>query len=404
MKIKIFILSLLAGFSVSVFAQQTQVYDNHSPDYKTYFKRNNAGDNWFVNLSAGAQVYNIDESAGAGFSDRAKFAPAFSVGKWLSPYWGVRLKGQGLSANSYAEETTGNFYKQDNDYVNVHVDAMCNVANYVGGYSPDKFFNFTPYVGMGWAHRFQLNDDAAIPVSPQVSGDYRRSSDAFSINGGIQLGFRLSNRVNLDLDFGITFVGNYFDRIYQKAENDNIVSAMGGITYKLGKTAFEAVASMDYAVVDALNGKINDLRKENEELSKRSSVSSPPVCPPCPQCPPVAPNTVKSSVINYVPNVVFFRINSSKVDDNQQVSIYNTASFMNESDGKIKVIGYADKDTGTAKYNLELSKKRAQSVAKELITKYNIPSEKITVEWKGCDEQPYTQNEWNRVVIMSSVK
>ena len=394
MKTKIFLLSVLVGFSAHIFAQQDQVSGNQLPGYRTAFKHNNAGDNWFINISGGVQVYNIDESYnGVDFGDRITFIPALSVGKWFSPYWGVRLKGQGLRANSFIDQLSGDAFKRKNDYLNVHLDAMWNLANYWGVYSPTKLFNFTPYVGLGWAHRFKLDDDAVRPNSPNVGDDYRHYSDAFSINGGIQFGFRLSNRVNLDFDLGVTYLGDYFDRMNQKGENDNILSAMGGFTFKLGKTTFEVVEPMDYALIDDLNGRINALRQENASLSKR------PVS--CPECPPVAPTVVKNE-INYVPNVVFFRLNSSKIDDNQQISVYNTASFIKETGEKIKVVGYADKGTGTSTYNLGLSEKRAKAVAKELTTKYNVPSEKITVEWRGSDEQPYPQNNWNRVVIMSA--
>jgi hypothetical protein len=34
--------------------------------------------------------------------------------------------------------------------------------------------------------------------------------------------------------------------------------------------------------------------------------------------------------------------------------------------------------------------------------KYNIPSNMISVEWKGSDVQPFGENNWNRVVIMSA--
>ena len=396
MKTKIFLLSLLVGFSVHLVAQETQVYESHLPGYKTAFKRNGAGDNWFINLSAGGQVYDItDKVEGKGLTDRISLIPAVAIGKWFSPYWAVRLKGQGLNVSSFYEDTG---VKQGNDYVNVHLDAMWNLANYWGVYSPTKLFNFTPYVGLGWAHRFKLDENTAhpSPKSHYARADFKRYSDAFSINGGLQFGFRLSSRVNLDFDLGVTYLGDYFDRIVgHNGENDNIVHAMGGFTFNLGKTTFEVIEPMDFALIDDLNAKINALRKENDLLSKR-----PVSCPECP--PPVAPTTVVKNEINYVPNVVFFRLNSSKIDENQQVSVYNTANFIKQTGEKIKVIGYADKGTGTSAYNLGLSEKRAKAVAKELTTKYNIPSDKITVEWKGSNEQPYPQNNWNRVVIMSA--
>jgi len=395
MKAKIFLFSLLVGISVQIFAQETQQpYQSNNPGYLTSFKHSAAGENWFINLSAGGQIYNIqDDVNGVGIGNRISFIPAVAVGKWFTPYWGIRLRGEGLSVNSFYSD---NGDKQKNDYLNAHVDAMWNLMNYWGVYSPKKLFNLTPYVGLGWAHRFKLDSNApGSPNSIYFREDFQHSADALSVNTGIQFGFRLCNRVNLDFDLGMTFVGDYFDRIYGRhAENDNILHAMGGFTFKLGKTTFDEVEPMDYALINDLNSKINALRQENDLLSKR------PVS--CPECPPCPPQQIVKNEINYVPNVVFFRLNSSKIDANQSISVYNTASFVKETNQKINVVGYADKGTGTSKYNLGLSEKRARAVAKELTTKYNVPSDKITVEWKGSDEQPYPQNNWNRVVIMSA--
>ena len=397
MRTKIFLLNLLLAFSFSIFAQEAQVFESQLPANKTSFKRNGFGSNWFINLSAGGQIYNIEDSYAGGLLDRVTLMPSISIGKWVSPYWGFRLKGQGLTANSYIEETGGNVFKRENDYVNVHLDGMWNLANYWTVYKPKRLFNFTPYAGIGWAHRFELADGATRPNSYNVGADYRRYSDAISFNGGIQFGFRLSNRINLDFDLGATYLGDYFDRMDHNGENDNIIHASGGLTFKLGKTTFEAVEPMDFALLNDLNGKINALRNENDGLRKR-----PVSCPECPQVTTPAP--VVKNEINYVPNVVFFRLNSAKVDPNQEISIYQTANFMKETGQNIKVIGYADKGTGTSTYNNSISERRARAVAKELTTKYNIPSERISIEWKGSNEQPYPQNNWNRVVIMSAPK
>lgn len=48
---------------------------------------------------------------------------------------------------------------------------------------------------------------------------------------------------------------------------------------------------------------------------------------------------------------------------------------------------------------MKLSEKRAKNVAKTLIEKYNVSSDRVSVEWRGAEEQPYEVNEWNRVAI-----
>ncbi len=388
MKTKFLLIAFLLGFSYLASAQEAPQNYPDQAGFKTPFKRNNSGDNWFLHVGAGGQVYFADFNDKADFTDRVTVTPTISLGKWFSPYWGVRVKGQGGALRSFQKDA---IFMQKDKYYNVHLDAMWNLANYWGKYTPTKLFNFTPYVGLGFAHRFQ--NDQVVPASIPVASDFARYSNALSVNSGIQFGFRLSNRVNLDFDLGAAIVPDYFDRVTQKAENEAIATASVGLTFKLGKTDFQVVEPMDYALINDLNSKINALRSENDQLSKR-----PVSCPECPKV--VAPAPVTE--INYVPNVVFFRLNSSKVDANQQISVYNTAQFMKNTGEKIKVIGYADKKTGSGTYNLKLSEKRAKAVAKELTAKYNIPTENIVVEWKGSDEQPYPENNWNRVVIMSA--
>ena len=147
-------------------------------------------------------------------------------------------------------------------------------------------------------------------------------------------------------------------------------------------------------MVDDLNRQLNDLRAKNAELSRR-----PASCPDCPPAAKPCPPAQKSGDV-VVPNVVFFRLGSANIDNNQDISIYNTAEYLKANSGaKVKIIGYADKQTGTANFNMKLSEKRAKNVAKALIEKYNIASDRVSVEWKGSSEQPYKENAWNRVAI-----
>lgn len=357
------------------------------------YLKSGAGDNWFLHFGAGGQAYFGDNDNKAEFKDRVSVMPVVAVGKWINPSWGLQLKGQGGSLHGYENEGA---FRQKDKYYNVHVDALWNLTNQIGGYSPSRILNVSPYVGLGFAHRFQMNNDESIPQVSGVQPNYRDYANAISVNGGIQIGVKLNNRISLDFDMGASVLPDYFDRIVKDSEYEAILSATGGITFKLGKITFDPIEPMDPARIGELNKKINSLWDENKELS--SQLAQRPDS--CLQCPPVAPDIPVATEIDYVPNIVFFRINSSQVDANQQLNIYNTAEYVKEYNGKVKVIGYADKDTGASSYNLKLSEKRARAVAQELIAKYKVPSQNIIVEWKGADEQPYNVNNWNRVVIM----
>jgi len=400
MKTRIYLISMMVCVCSFIFAQESQTYVSTLPGYQTAWKHSGLGENWFIQVAAGGQIFQGDfDQMNSNTLGRFTLVPTVAVGKLFKPYWGLRLKAQGGSLHGY--ENSGEIM-QHFKYYNVHLDAMWNWMNYWG--VPEKKFNFGPYIGLGFARRLQgdevvpeTNYDNGIGRLPGRSKEvqYNHYSDVLTVNSGLQFGYAFSKRVSLDFDFGVAVVPDYFDRAIQKASNEAIFTFTGGLTFKLGKTGFDAVEPMDHELIDNLNKQINNLKAENANLAKR------PVS--CPECPKVAP-AVPVNEINYVPNVVFFRLNSDKIDANQQISVYNTAEFVKNTGEKIKVVGYADVKTGNPKYNLDISKRRAQAVAKELMTKYNIPSEKITVEWNGDAIQPYPENNWNRVVIMSDAK
>jgi len=137
------------------------------------------------------------------------------------------------------------------------------------------------------------------------------------------------------------------------------------------------------------------------ELLNISSVSSEvqesPKTEPANILPMQKPIKENSSIVANC-DAVAFRLNSSEIDNNQRINIFNVANFIKETGKEIKVIGYTSK----TETNPDLSKRRAQNVANELTTKYKISHDKITVEWKGSAVQPYTKDNWNRVVILSS--
>jgi len=173
-------------------------------------------------------------------------------------------------------------------------------------------------------------------------------------------------------------------------EYDSMLTGTAGIKFGLGgKQDFTPAELMDYNLINDLNSQINRLRAENEELRLRPES--------CPECPEVQTGTAETV---YVPNVVFFRINSSTIDKGQQVSVYNTAEYLKANENaKVNIIAYADRQTGTPEYNFALSERRARAVADALTSEYGISSDRISIDWKGDTEQPYAENDWNRVAI-----
>ncbi|MDR2969065.1 MAG: OmpA family protein [Tannerellaceae bacterium] len=376
MKTKILLLALLSGFVFSVAAQEykPQVGFSNEAGYKTNFKKNKAGDNWFISIAGGGSVLLGDHNPNANFGDRINIAPSFSVGKWYSPTIGFRVQVNGGPIKSFGTNEDPNF-KLTASHFGAHADVLWDITNLWAPYNEKKVFRLIPWVGMGYAQRLE-SDGVARTESP-------------SLNGGILTAFRLSKRVDLNIEGQVGLLNEFYNRVQYKHLTDAVMQATIGLTFKLGKTDFEVIEPTDYGLLNDLNSQINSLRAANDELSKR-----PASCPECPQ--PV------TQVVNdnKIDNVVYFRLNSSVIDKNQEINIFNTSEFMKQNSTPIKVIGYADKKTGSSPYNMQLSEKRARAVAKQLVEKYGISSNQISIEWRGSDEQPYSENNWNRVVIM----
>jgi outer membrane protein OmpA-like peptidoglycan-associated protein len=379
MKTKVLTLTLLMSISLAGVAQEyaPQVGSSKEAGAKTTFKTNKAADNWFISVAGAGSILIGDDNGKASFGDRLNINPQLSFGKWLQPWWGFRMQFTGGPIVGYDADRGPDLFKQKNTYFGVHLDYLLDVTNLWGRYDEKKIFRLIPWAGIGYVQRFE-NQDVPRSESPTV-------------NAGILTAFRLSKRIDLNVEVQGALTNEDFNRIYKYHLTDFILQGSVGLTFKLGRTDFEVSEPTDYALLNSLNDQINALRAQNEELSKRPAS--------CPDCPQVAPATV---VNHYAENVVYFRLNSSKIDANQEINIFNTAEFIKENNIPVKVVGYADKNTGTANYNMGLSEKRAKAVAKQLTEKYGIPSNQISIEWKGSDEQPYDINNWNRVVIMTA--
>ena len=182
------------------------------------------------------------------------------------------------------------------------------------------------------------------------------------------------------------------DEIVNKAQYDGNVMLTAGITYRFknhdGTRGFNYVPSYNQEDIDALNDKINEQRELIEELK---------VSPK--QIIEVRTKEIIKNKIN--PTTVSFVINSSNVDSKQKANIENIATFLKENeDVNVSIFGYADKETGTAEYNKELSIDRANSVADILVNQYGISKDRLKIEGLGDTVQKYKENDWNRAVII----
>ncbi len=377
-KFSLLLFSALVAFSIS--AQEVQ-----NVSQGTVYLKNKGSDNWYIGLGGGTNLYfnQTENDADANFGDRLGWMGQLEIGRWNSPNWGARVVIDGGNMQLNAAGANG-----EQNWLGGHVDIMYNIINAWGTYNPDRVYSLIPYLGIGYM--YGLDTDWK---KPNPDGElFKNQNQSLTYNVGLINNFQLSNSVALFLELGWRVMQGNFDGLSNpEFDYDSMFTGTAGIKFGLGgKQDFTPAELMDYNLINDLNSQINRLRAENEQLRQRPES--------CPDCPEVQPTVVSEGV--YVPNVVFFRINSSTIDRGQQVSVYNTAEYLKaNNNAKVNIVAYADRQTGTPEYNFALSERRARAVADALINEYGISSDRISIDWKGDTEQPYAENDWNRVAI-----
>lgn len=353
-----------------------------SQSQKETVSLNKFWDNWFISAGGGIQTFvgeNYKTTLGHDMTNTDFWTPAvnLSIGKWFTPVIGLRVQGYGWSLYNTARSKAENDDKKL-QFIGGHGDIMFNLNNLFGTYNPNRFFTVTPWLGAGYVQT--------------LSNDYYSRARNLTVNGGVLFGFRLSSAIDLNLEVQGFMVGDDFNGATGGVSYDGVAAATLGLTYKFKKRDFEVCQPMDQELINRLNGEINTLRNDlNACLAK--------TCPPCPAC-PKQETVVQKADCPAAVGVVKFALGSSVITNDQQINVYNAADYLkNNPSVNLKVVGYADKKTGSASINMKLSEQRAKAVTKMLVNKYGIPENRIETSWDGDKVQPYSTNEWNRVVI-----
>lgn len=399
MKAKVLMLALMGSFALSLGAQaQQEVATPNKSGHKTVFDRDRGCDHWFLEIQGGVGMLPFGEANNkASLTDRIYPIVQLGLGQWHEPWFATRVQLGGWNMKGFVMDAAGTNQAYNNLFAVAHYDFMFDVVNYFAKYNAKRVFHLVPYVGLGAGYKHHTTTggafgdvfDATKRVAGATTNDFGGVVDA-----GVIFKFRLGRRVDLNLEAQMLATKtNMMGTSWKKQGADLMAFATAGLGFNLGKPEWDVLTPMDWALVNDLNGQINNLRAENAELAKR-----PAYCPECPEVEPSQTTEVKT----VVSNVVYFRIASAKIDQNQYINIYNTARYALENNSKIYVVGYADEATGNPSINMTLSERRAKAVAKALVEKYGVSEDMIEVDFKGDTVQPYETNEWNRVVIMTA--
>ena len=355
--------SMLAGaFTASaqeVVAVEETVVTEQTVECKDHYT-SSWRDNWFLQLGAGMQVPFVDRAPGHDhYAHHITAVYNLGFGHWFSPYLGFRFSGYyGKIHYDYAGMNTAN-------YGNLNFDIQWDMLNSIGGVHPNRVFSIIPYFGVGGALTWDHKNKGNHRMEDTPNGHQREWM--LPVSTGIQLRLRLCKYVDFFADCRATWMADNFNTVVYGDPIEADVSVIGGLSFTFGGRKFERYNPCDYVdYINTLNGRVNDLR--GELAATAAALAAAEAQLPCPE-------VQETTVIESTPmlSCVRFKINSAVISSEEMVNVYNTAEWMKANPGQNVVVqGYADKDTGTAAYNMELSQRRCQSVVDALVNKYGI--------------------------------
>lgn len=328
---------------------------------------------WFIQLQGGA-AYTLGE---AKFKDLISPAAQLGIGYQFTPWFGLRGAFNGWESKG-GWVNPKQTYKWN--YVGGDIDFMFNLSNAICGFNPKRFFNLSAFIGGGGNYAFSNDDANALVTTGVTYSTYNLEYlwDGSKIRavgrGGIIMDFRISDAVAFTLEGNANVLNDHYNS--KKAGNaDWYFNALAGFRINLGKT---------YKVIEP--------------------VVPTPAPEPAPEPvveqkvePAPAPVEVKKETLR---RDVFFKINQFKIAPTETSKVKDIADFLNShSDAKVTVTGYADAGTGTNAINDKIAAKRADTVVKALENQYKISADRITYDSKGAREQPFSENDKNRVSI-----
>ena len=363
-------------------------------------------DNWFIQLGAGVNQPFVERGIGVKSPGKdvnrrnMTVTYNFGVGHWFSPYMGLRLNALGgvLHWNNPTEPNNGWVSAR---HVNLNLEFMWDLCNSFAGVNPDRVVSVIPFVGLGGDYTWHIKDSSGNPAAAsniyrEDSPKVRTSSWTLPVTAGFQLRFRLCKYVDFFAEARASFYGDNWNGCAYGSPIEANVSCVGGFNINFGGRdwkSYNECASM--SAVAQLNNEVNNLRAEN--MAAAQTIASLESQLPCPE-----PVVQKDCVNAPLMTTVRFTIDSDEIMPTEEVNVYNMAEWLKANpDEKVVVVGYADRDTGTSDYNMGLSKRRADAVAEALVKTYGIDPSRLTVKYDGSDVQPYSTNDWNRIVIFT---
>lgn len=402
---KIFLLCASALFAAGAYAQTSEEIvvmevGGETPVVSKYpslkgFVSNGFWDNWEMSFRGGISMMStsnlVFKDMPGSFGDWVGFEANFALTKWFNPVFGARVE---LAGGRFRNISQLNGNTQRTPYMFVHTDLMINFSNWAGGYRDDRAYYAVPFVGFGYM-AMDFTDRAHELGYP--------TNNEFAFTAGLLNKFRLSKGWDLDIELkGWLFAEKDLPRTLRRGGSYVAAySATAGFTHRFNQRTWRREMPQKYtdadiaaytAAIAALEGSLAVARNNEKSLADQLAAANRALRD--------AKNKKEVFVNGACP--AFFKINSAELSQRNKILLDMVADEINEApaDKTFTVSGYADKETGSAAYNLQLSEKRARAVADYLESK-GVKADRLIVKGYGSSVQPFSGNiENNRVVVI----
>lgn len=333
----------------------------------------------FVSVMGGAQnTYNTAYSFGRTWTPTA----SVSVGHMFTRDLGLRFDVNGAWAQSNAPFLGAPARQFNYNYLTADVDLLVNIMSIM---DRRKTYPFNWYliggVGMHNAWNNAQAQDLAAQGGLNLFSDrgYRHASN-FRL--GTQVEVYLCKTLSLNVEADYNFRGNPKKQSFVSDRSQ--LQLLAGLTFKFGYRAREKEEPA--VLVPAVP------RDTVDVPAQTTPITSPAISQPR--------KTEVKDTTEWTKVSIFYSIRSSRAAKKEQQKITDLAQWMKAHPAaRATVTGYADKGTGNETINMAYSRQRAEAVTASLVSLGVEPS-RLTTEARGDQEQPYADNDRNRVVIV----
>ena len=357
---------------------------------------------WSLNVQGGV-AHTRGESA---FSELLSPAAQLSATYRFHHAMGVRfgLGGwQGKGAAFLANGDAYNLYAFQ--FAQLNADYILDLAGVFGGFNHQRVVS--PYLLAGVGAGYGFNNKQAADYKQVL--DYYWDSKFFAPVGraGLGIDFRLGECVSLGLEGNANILTDKFNS--KKAENvDWQFNVLAGLSFRFGKNtrpskayAEKVAAGEAAAAAAAAAAKAEAERLAAEKAAAEKAAAEKAARERAEAERLAAERAAAERAAKAAENSdnVFFTIGSAHIRKAEGQKLVKLAEWMKANpDFNVSLVGYADKETGTAKGNERLSANRAK-VVKERLLQLGVEESRIMTAYKGDTVQPFAENAKNRVVI-----